>query len=371
MPPSTSHRKDRVNQVPDRASTRPQDGRSSKQFAIERKLLATLKASQRVLCVSHVDPDGDAVGSLLGMGWLLRALGKEPTLALQDPVPENYRFLPGAQDVVGPEAVARDYDLIVCLDASSPDRMGEVYRPEEHGAIPLVVIDHHVTNTYFGTVNWVEPACAATCQMLVYLADALGVALQGDLAVCLLTGLVTDTLGFQTSNTDAEVLRVAMRLVDGGADLPRIVAQTLRRRPVAVLRLWGLVLPHMQLEEGVIWTTISLAEMAQAGTEPGEDGGLASQLITAQEADISATFTEKRGEEGEPLVVCSFRAKPGFDVSQVAFELGGGGHPPAAGCTVPGTFQDVVPQVVARLKQARRRGLQQDPAIPEESLSGD
>lgn len=361
-----------MNQVPNSAPNRPQDGRSSrKQFAIERKLLTTLRQSQRILCVSHVDPDGDAVGSLLGMGWLLRALGKEPTLALHDPVPENFRFLPGAQAIIGPEEVGDDYDLIVCLDASSPDRMGDVYRPESHAALPLAVIDHHVTNTYFGTVNWVEPACAATCQMLVYLADALAVPLRDELAICLLTGLVTDTLGFQTSNTDAEVLGVAMRLVDGGADLPRIVAQTLRRRPFAVLKLWGLVLPHMQLEDGVIWTTISLAEMAAAGTEMGQDGGLASQLITAQEADISATFTEKPSAEGQPQVVCSFRAKPGFDVSQVAFELGGGGHPPAAGCTVPGTFDQVVPQVVARLKQARQQGLQQRQALPQESSSGD
>jgi phosphoesterase RecJ-like protein len=335
------------------------DGKTSNgnRFAVELKLLSLMKRSERILCVSHVVPDGDAIGSLLGMGWILRALGKEPTLALEDPAPENFDFMPGVGDIVNADQVAADYDLIICLDASSPDRMGRVYRPDEHGEIPLIVIDHHVTNTRFGTINWVEPGCAATCQMLVYLAEALGVPLTGNVAVSLLTGLVTDTLGFQTSNTDTEVLRAAMQLVDGGANLPRIVAQTLRRRRFAVLRLWGLILSHVQLDDGVIWATISQSEIASAGTDPGDDGGLASQLITAQEADISATFTEKTGDRGQPLVVCSFRAKPGFDVSKVAFELGGGGHPPAAGCTLTGSLDEVAHMVVARLKSARQKGL--------------
>ena len=111
------------------------------------------------------------------------------------------------------------FDLIVCLDASSPDRMGSAYNPDVHESATLVVIDHHITNTLFGDINWVEPGCASTCQMLVYLADALEVPLDGELAECLLTGMVTDTLGFRTSNTTPDVLGAAMRLMQGGADL--------------------------------------------------------------------------------------------------------------------------------------------------------
>ncbi len=281
-------------------------------------LIARMQESQAILCVSHVNPDGDAVGSLLGMAWLLRSLGKAPTPALQDPVPESLRSLPGAgaiitgQDVAfGTQVVDRRFDLVICLDASSPDRMGKAYNPEVHASAPLVVIDHHVTNTHFGTVNWVAPECAATCQMLVALADALHAPLTGEIARCLLTGLVTDTLGFRTSNTSADVLEAAMRLMRAGADLAAITEQTLNRRPFSAIRLWGLALPAVQLDERVIWTTISRSQTA-AARHDGSDLQLSSWLVTANEADISAVFTEKVDEGGRLQVECSFRAKPTF-----------------------------------------------------------
>ncbi len=318
------------------------------------KIINLIAAAERVLCVSHVGPDGDAIGSLVGAGWLLRALGKQPTLALHDPVPEDLRFLPGAEHVIGPDAVTADYDLILCVDASSSDRMGKVYREADHADIPLAVVDHHVTNTYFGTVNWVEPDCAAACQQLVYLADALNVPLTGELATCLLTGMVTDTLGFRTPNTDADVMEAAMRLMRGGANLAEITAETLNRRRFRSIKLWGSVLPTVQLEDRVIWVTASRAQLAAADAEAA-DLHLASFLVSAVEADISATFIERLNDEGEQVVECSFRAKPGFNVSDVAFALGGGGHPPAAGCSLPGTLAEITPGVVKQLQAAQKR----------------
>jgi len=188
-------------------------------------LLDNLLSSHDILCISHVGPDGDAVGSLLGMGYILEHLGKNPTLSLHDQLTDSLIETPGAEKIIGPNKVANHYDLIVVLDASSADRMGSVFRTDAHKEIPMIVIDHHITNTYFGTVNWVAPECAATCQMLVYLADALNVPLEGPLAEVLLTGLTTDTLGFRTSNTDDRVLESAMRLVRGGGNLPDITAQ--------------------------------------------------------------------------------------------------------------------------------------------------
>jgi len=120
---------------------------------------------------------------------------------------------------------------------------------------------------------------------------------------------------------------------------------------VRELKLWGLVLPDMQLEDGVIWVTASRAQLAAANAGPA-DLRLASILVSAVEANISATFIERLDEDGEQVVECSFRAKPGFDVSGVAFELGGGGHPPASGCTRPGELEEVAAMVVARLQAA-------------------
>lgn len=322
-----------------------------------REVIAAITSSTNILCVSHVSPDGDAVGSLLGMGWILRQMGNHPTLSLQDRVPENLTMLPGADTVVGVDAVADAYDLIICLDASSEDRMGKVYRPAVHAAIPLLVIDHHITNTRFGDVNWVAPECAATCQMLVYLAQALEVPLAGEIADCLLTGVVTDTLCFRTSNTDANVLDAAMRLMRGGADLAAITAQTLNRRPHSLIKLWGSVLSTVDLADGVIWATVSQAQFQASGYGSDNDLYLSSMLVATIEADMSATFAEKSDAAGQAVVECSFRAKPGFDVATLAFELGGGGHPPASGCTLPGTLGDVSRRVVGLLQDARRQQL--------------
>ncbi len=331
---------------------------------IDATLLSTLNNNQHILCISHVSPDGDAIGSLVGMGWLLRALGKDPTLVLQDEPPSEHLALPGADTIITAQSTEfasvvtnRAFDLVVCLDASSRDRMGAAYNPAVHGKAPLIVIDHHITNTNFGDINWVAPTCAATCQMLAQLAGALGVPLEGPLAECLLTGIVTDTLCFRTSNTNADVLEVAMRLMRGGADLARITERTVNRQPFSLVKLWSLVLPSVQLEEGVIWAEIQRTQFQAAG-HPPSDVNLSSFLVKADEADISAVFAEKEDQEGVAAIECSFRAKPGFDVSQVAFSFGGGGHPPASGCTISGTLSQVITQVIPALKAARQRQAQ-------------
>jgi len=317
-------------------------------------ITSTIKAGDNILCVSHVGPDGDAVGSLLGMGWMLHRMNKQYTVSLQDRVPDNLTTLPGAAEIVSPAQIHGDYGLIICLDASSADRMGKIYQPEIHSGIPLLVIDHHITNTNFGDVNWVAPQCASTCQMLVYLADALELDLDGELAECLLTGVVTDTLCFRTSNTDDNVLEAAMRLMRGGADLAAITAQTLNRRPFTMLKLWGAVLPSVHLEDGVIWATVSQEQYATSGYDSDSELNMSSMLVSTIGADMSATFAEKVDEDGQPVVECSFRAKPGFNVSDMAFDLGGGGHPPASGCTLPGSLSDVSGRVVGLMKKARR-----------------
>lgn len=319
-------------------------------------VLKSIQNAHDILCVSHLGPDGDAIGSLTGIGLILRKMGKRVTLALQDSVPEEFLDLPGASAVIGPEAVANHYDLIVCVDASSRDRMGKIYRESRHSQIPLTVIDHHITNTLFGTMNWVSPTAAATCQMLVYLADELDVTLDEPLARCLLTGIVTDTLCFRTPTTTPEVLSVATRLMNAGVDLSEITAKTLNRRPFSVLQLWGFALSNMKLEEGIIWAVVTQEQLNKVNDANG-DARLSSTLITAAEADISAVFTERTGEDGRPRVECSFRAKPGFNVGDVALSFGGGGHPPASGCTIDGTLEEVTSVVVNALQNARREQL--------------
>ncbi len=323
-------------------------------FDIPTELLARIEAAHNILCISHVNADGDAYGSVLGMMWMLRGLGKRACAAMPDPVLPDFSFLPGAGEIVGPDGTADDYDLIIGLDMSSADRMGDVYDAERFANIPLVVIDHHITNTHFGVVNWVEPRCAATAQMLVILNDRLGIETDAHLAECLLTGIVTDTLCFRTSNTTPEVLEGAMCMQRAGAHLAEIVRRTLNRMPFSTLRLWSAVLAGAHLDQGVTWVTVSREQLGQAGHED-DDSRLSSILSSVNEADMSAIFTEKLGVNGRPAVECSFRAKPGFNVGELAFQLGGGGHAPASGCTLAGSLAEVVGRIVPMLIAERRR----------------
>jgi len=320
------------------------------------ELLDALRASQRVLIASHIRPDGDAVGSLLGMAAILRALGKDVTVSLQDQPPFELQGIPHAREIVHPSRIAGHsagyFDTFISVDASTADRLGTVLdvAPKPYR---FLVIDHHVTNLGFGDVNWVSPNDAATCQMLVRLADALGVEMGPEMAQILMTGLVTDTLCFRTSNTTAATMEAGMRLLALGANLAEITENVLDVRSFPVVRLWGVVLDHAQLEDGVLWVTLSKAEFAAVGIDDSEDGSLSSMLIRTQGADISATFIEKSDKKGAPVVECSFRSRSGCDISGVAAALGGGGHPQAGGVTIAGTLENVSAQVIPLLKAAR------------------
>lgn len=314
-----------------------------------------LTAARCILALCHVDPDGDAIGSLLGLGWLLRGLPGKRTvvLACQDTPPENLRFLPGVNEI-RTDPPLEPWDLIVTVDASDERRLGEPFAKLRRAgsAAPVLVIDHHITNTYFGAIHHVNPGAAATAQILADLASELGVPVSPNAATCLLAGLLTDTLGFRTTNTTAATLATAMRLVEAGGNLAEIAQRTLSDRPAAILQLWGAALSGLRLADGVISVAVSQAMRKAAGV-PGEDTGeLVSQLITANEANLAAVFNEI----SDHAIKVSMRARRGYDVAQLAVRLGGGGHPQAAGCTLNGSLSQVQARVLPLLASISRQG---------------
>lgn len=307
------------------------------------ELLEALNYCRRPLIIAHLAPDGDAIGSLLALGNMLHRLGKDPILACQDPPPASLRFLPGSDRITND---VRDYavDQIIAIDSSDPTRMGSIYDPGEHKNLPLLVIDHHVTNVAFGQINWVEPTTAATAQMMYDLALALDIEIKADLATCMLTGMVTDTRGFRTNNTTARVLDIAAALMQAGASLNRIMERTLNSHSFNLIQLWGRALETVEFDRGVIHATNSLV------MREGLDGivrpeGLTSFILGAYEAKAAVVFTELP----ENKVECSFRARPGQNIAEVAFALGGGGHPLAAGCTISGRLPEIKELVLSRL----------------------
>jgi bifunctional oligoribonuclease and PAP phosphatase NrnA len=304
-----------------------------------------IRHARRILLVTHIAPDGDAIGSLLGTAEMLRTQGKDVTAACADPVPITYTWLPGSEIVM--QQGSGTYDLIVSLDCSDERRMGKVFEAEM-AMVPLINIDHHVTNTLFGTVNWIDPSSVATAQMVLALAGALGWEVTTPVATCLLTGMVTDTRSFRTSNVDDAAMRAALRLIEAGASLSEITHRVLDQRPLASVRLWGQAIEHLHLQEGLLWTEVT-RDMRQQWA-PGENGdsGLANFLSGVREAQVVVVFTER--DDG--TVDVGMRAEPGYDVSQVALELGGGGHPQASGCTLMGELPSIRERVLEAVQHS-------------------
>ena len=311
-------------------------------------LLDALQSARRPLLIAHISPDGDAIGSLTALGYLLYRMGKDPILSCQDKAPPTFNFLPFYDRIVQ-DVDDANADLVIALDSSDPTRMGDIYDENQFADLPLIVIDHHITNVYFGDINWVEPTCCATDEMIYHLVVALDEALDETLATALLTGIVTDTRGFRTSNVTPVVMHITGRLMDAGAPLAMITERTLNTRSMSLIRLWGRVLESVEQDDGVI-SALNTQQMRRdlGGIIRAE--GLVSFILGAEEARIAAVFTET--PEGK--VECSFRARPGYDVSQIALELGGGGHPPAAGCTIDGDLPTARRRVVAMLKEEVR-----------------
>jgi phosphoesterase RecJ-like protein len=294
-------------------------------------------------------PDGDAIGSMLGMKWLLESLGKEVTAGCQDGVPAPLRFLPGWKSVVT-QAPDISVDLLVCLDSSDRERLGQLYRRALHAKTPMLNIDHHVTNLHYGTLNLVDDQASSTAQVVYNIAQALNWSLDREAAQCLLTGVVTDTRGFRTSNVTADTLGVAKGLMDAGASLTLITDNVLERRTLNSICLWGRALSEFQHQDRILWTVIPLTMREACHGTDRSDTGLVNFLLAAEEIDMAVVFSERP----DGTVDVGMRAVPGFDVAQVALDLGGGGHPQAAGCNLNLSLVEAQDLVLAALKATRQ-----------------
>ncbi|MBN1966379.1 MAG: DHH family phosphoesterase, partial [Anaerolineae bacterium] len=245
-----------------------------------------LSRATRIVLITHIAPDGDAIGSALGLAWALRQLGKSAWVAVDDGVPSALRFLPGAEDVRrSPGDVSPD--LVIAVDCADESRMGKAGEKARAVGVPLINLDHHMTNTLFGDVNLVDGETVAAAEGVYDWLPRLGVQIDAAIATCLLTGIVTDTLCFRTNNVTAAVLGKAQHLMEAGAPLNEITQRTVMRKPYAALRLWAQVMPTVQLQDGIIWAVIDQQAREAVNMADGGDGGLVSLLLSADEANIA------------------------------------------------------------------------------------
>jgi phosphoesterase RecJ-like protein len=306
-----------------------------------------VERADRVLIISHIRPDGDAVGSLIGLGLILEELGKEVNLVLEDGVPKVFHHLTGFDKVF--KKTNGVYDLVIVVDCSDIDRIGSVL--DEYGE-PDVNIDHHPTNTHFGSLNLVREDAVATVELIYDLALALSYPVNLPIAEALLTGLLTDSLGFRTSNSSPRTLRIAAELQEQGADLQTLYRKAMLEKSYEAIRYWGKGLGRIQREGGLAWTSLSLEDRVEAKYPGRDDADLVNVLTRIRDVDISVVFVEQKNG----TVKVSWRSRPGFDVSLIATQFGGGGHKPAAGADIHGSLEQIQTDVLEATRKSLTSG---------------
>ncbi|WP_376771122.1 DHH family phosphoesterase [Rhizomonospora bruguierae] len=305
-----------------------------------------------LLLICHVNPDGDALGSMLGFGQGLCRLGFTRVVCTfpgPPEVPEPFAALPGLELLV-PEAQApAEPALVLCFDAASESRLGGLRDRLDRS--PSIVLDHHASNTRFGGVHLVDPTAAATSVVAEHLLARLGVPLDRDIAECLYVALATDTGSFKFDMTTPAVHELAARLLATGLAPAEIARRVFDTRPFGAVRLYGEALGRAQLDPtaagglGLVWTYATQADLARHGQRPYVLEGLIDAIRPAAEADVSCVIKQT----GPAEWAVSLRSKGGVDVSRVAVALGGGGHRLAAGFTGRGTADEVAAAVRAQL----------------------
>lgn len=302
-----------------------------------------LRAAQNVVIASHVRPDGDAVGSLLGLGLALQGAGKSVRMVLADGVPSSFRYLEGSHQVrKEPDG---EFDTFISVDCADFKRLG---KPFQHFARPDVNIDHHITNEHFGVLNLIDGEEVATSAILTNCLPAWGYAITRPVAAALLTGIITDTLGFRTSNVTPEALRQAATLMETGVDMAEVYMRGLVYRSLPAARYWGAGLSKLESSDGLVWTSLSLADRKANGYDGNDDADLINIISAIEGHKVGMIFVEQRDNH----VKISWRAlEKDVDVSPVAKHFGGGGHAAAAGADIPGTLSEIQPVVLKTTKE--------------------
>jgi bifunctional oligoribonuclease and PAP phosphatase NrnA len=302
-----------------------------------------LADAKKVVIASHVRPDGDAIGSLLGLGLALQDAGKMVEMILADGVPSSFRFLEGSELVK--KEPSGGHDTFITVDCADFKRTGKVF---ENFGQPDINIDHHKTNEKFGKLNLIEAEEVATAAILTNHLPEWELKITKPIAAALLTGILTDTLGFRTSNVTPEALRQAAQLMETGVDLPEIYMQSLVRKSFPAAKYWGVGLSSLESKNGIVWGTLTLADRKSTGYGGNDDADLINMISAIDGNKVGMVFVEQANHH----VKISWRAlQPGIDVSPIAKHFKGGGHAAAAGADIEGSLADIQKEALNITKQ--------------------
>lgn len=328
------------------------DSRDGVDMAVLRSIAGAVEESGEACISSHVNPDGDGLGSLLALTLLLRSLGKRVYSALPRPeqYPPQYLFLPGRDLLRSSREFPYGAELFIALDCSNLERLDGLKAVAET-ARRLVNVDHHEDNRLFGHLNLVDPEASSTSELVYRLAHAAGWEVTPEVATCLYTGLVTDTGRFQHLNTTPQALAVASELAALGADLPLITREVYESQSLPYTRLVGRALERAEVLEdlGLVYSYITQQDLAETGASLPETEDLIDHLRTVRGTRVAALLKEL--EDGKVRV--SLRSRDGSEVGPVARALGGGGHANAAGYTSELDIKGSLARLLETLRKER------------------
>ncbi len=310
-------------------------------------LLELIRERNSFVISSHLRPDGDAIGSALGLLHLLEAMGKQATVVFIDPIPASFQFLAGWDRITSTFPVV---DAAIFLECDSIDR-SSIDRRQFDAAPPglTINIDHHRSGREFADFNWIDAEAAAVGCMVYDLAAAAEVRISQSMAECLYTAILTDTGSFNYSSTAASTFAMAEHLVQCGASPNHIAANVYFSNPASKVRLLGIALSNIQIEGAVSWSHVTLEEMERVGASVEDCEGVANHLIGIAGVEAAAFLRELPEQDQVRL---SLRSRSALDVSIIAEHFGGGGHRNASGCSMEGTLAEVTRSIVAHLREA-------------------
>ncbi len=309
-----------------------------------------LRTRQRFVVMSHIRPDGDALGCTLAMALCLKALGKDVTVWNEDGMLHKFRFLPGSELVTTPPDEPQEFEVVLALDTAVQNRVGRCLQAVKRADL-WINIDHHVSNDHYGDLAYIDPVAPAAAQVLFELFQQNGLPLTSEMAENLFVGISTDTGSFQYPNTTARTYEIGAELIKLGVQVGKLSQNVYESYPRRRLELLRALLNVLQLtsDERVASFALTAETAASLGVKPEDNEGLIDHIRSIEGVVVAAFFEELT----DGKVRISLRSKdPRIDVCKVCAVYGGGGHKLAAGARISGSLQEVQERVLQTIDHA-------------------
>jgi len=321
------------------------------------KIIHQLKLSNNVFIASHINPDGDAVGSLIAMALSLESLGKNITMYNQSPIPAVYQFLPAFDRIIRQTAVKINWDTALILDCGNIERIGH-FASQIHSIPSIINIDHHITNTGFGNFKYIDSTACSTAEIVYRIIKDMGVLITKDIATSIYTGILTDTGSFRFVNTNRAAFSICYEMIEKGVKPYDVAKYVYGTYSLGRIKLLNLALDSIEIvKDGKLsFMTLTRSMLEETGTNAEDIDGMIHYAKRIEDVQVAVLIQENQDEiinsPEKRLFHVSLRSDGSVDVSALAREFGGGGHQQAAGFSSKNPLSDIKVNIIKWLEKS-------------------